>query len=288
VTPAFLPKRDGLLRRAHRLTRNSRFPIRNVRMRLGHTMAVDLRSGTEWHSFFTGEYDDRLIRAALRLVVPGRAVLDVGANIGFWSVPLGLACKRAGTACFAFEPCPSNASRLRRNVHLNGLDEFVTVHEFALSDRRGEMALSLREDFADGAETGNAALVDAPSTRFATIPVALRRLDEVWAQREEQIGLVKLDVEGHELPVLEGGRQVLQRHRPVILCEWNTGYRATGTRHDPHPINALLQSLHYSCALHDGSRWRQVSAFHSDRGLDDLFLIPAEQMDATVETLNRT
>jgi hypothetical protein len=73
---------------------NRQFPaipsnaIARARMRLGYKMMVDLRAEIEFLAYYTGEYDTRNIRSVLRLVEPDWTILDVGANIGFWSVPL--------------------------------------------------------------------------------------------------------------------------------------------------------------------------------------------------------
>lgn len=69
-------------------------PLATTRMRAGHRMLLDLRSGSEWFAFYTGEFDDSRIAAAQRLLTePGSVAIDAGANIGFWSVPL--ACRAA-------------------------------------------------------------------------------------------------------------------------------------------------------------------------------------------------
>jgi hypothetical protein len=70
------------------LLRAGAAPVATTSMRAGHRLRLDLRSGSEWLTFYTGEFDDERIVAAASLAEPGSLVVDVGANIGFWSVPL--------------------------------------------------------------------------------------------------------------------------------------------------------------------------------------------------------
>jgi hypothetical protein len=105
-----------------------------TRMRLGHDMLVDLRSDTEFHSYYLGDFDTQAIRCALRLLRPDSTVLDVGANIGFWSVPLAGHLK--GQGCLhAFEPVSMNCRRLAENVRRNALEGTVHIHQSGLSDQ---------------------------------------------------------------------------------------------------------------------------------------------------------
>src|SRR5215472_13254382 len=63
-----------------------------TKMQLGYRMILDLRSAyTEWEAYYLGDYDTSVIRSITRLIKPGSTVLDVGANIGFWTVPLAKA-----------------------------------------------------------------------------------------------------------------------------------------------------------------------------------------------------
>lgn len=140
-------------------------------MRLGHEMLVDLRSNTEFHTYYLGD-DTEEIRSVQQLITPDSAVIDVGANIGFWSIPLARHLK--GRNCLhAFEPVPANFRRLTDNIKRNALDGTVHLHERGLSDQNGSLQISLREDFANGAGTGNAAIViDSEDLRFKCTEIA--------------------------------------------------------------------------------------------------------------------
>jgi len=160
---------------------------------------------------------------------PGMMVLDIGAHHGFYTL---LASKRVGPTgrVLAFEPSPREQQALRLNLKLNRCKN-VSIQGLALGDEETEGSLFL----VRGSETGFNSL-KPPETRNPTTPVRvrIRRLDNVLRDAKiDRADLIKLDVEGGELGVLQGATDLLERRpRPVILVEvedvrtvaW--GYRA--------------------------------------------------------------
>lgn len=192
-------------------------PLVTAPMNEGTRMRVDLRSGTEFSSFYTGAYArDRLkeLKAVMSTSTSG-VFLDVGANIGFYTVAMArqLAARednRQFQRVIAFEPVPANYLRLKENLDLNHLGDLVRVYGHGLSDHKGEATITLREDFVAGSATGNAALSTSPErdAGFATAQVPLRRFDDLapeFASSQHPIVAIKLDIEGHEDAFLRGG-----------------------------------------------------------------------------------
>jgi FkbM family methyltransferase len=135
--------------------------------------------------------------------------LDIGANFGLYSVHAALN-GRFGSI-HAFEPDPRNLACLRANLHLNGRLGQVIVHEIALSAEDGAVW------FAGGGDafTGQSRIVQ-PETRGST-EISARRLDSIL---QSESGLcIKMDVEGHEMSVLEGARGLLEGQTWVIQVE---------------------------------------------------------------------
>jgi FkbM family methyltransferase len=164
-------------------------------------------------------WDDAAAGAFARLVKGKRRVFDVGANWGFY-VLLAHKHRDAGCAVVAFEPHPQSAKELGTQVTLNGIRD-VTVVQAAVSDRAGTL------EFID---TGSAigqmlAAVDGRSGNARRIQVPATTLDGA-AERHGAPDLVKLDVEGAENLVLEGGRKVMTEHRPVLIVEVHGAERA--------------------------------------------------------------
>lgn len=152
---------------------------------------------------------ERELAFAPRLLTPGRVFLDVGANKGVWSWHLA----RWAGHVHAFEPHPKLYRILttwrRRNV---------TAHRVALSDRAGtaELRVPLRSrGFSNqGSSLSQRRVPDDAS--FASVTVEARTLDSYTF---DHVGLMKIDVEGHELAVLAGARETLDRCRPNLIVE---------------------------------------------------------------------
>jgi FkbM family methyltransferase len=188
----------------------------------GTLFRVDLRALTELIPHYLGSYEKERLALLKSFAGPGRVVVDVGANVGFFAVPLARDAERV----YCFEPVPGNAARLRENLALNGARN-VELIEAALSDAPGTLPISLREDFRDGSGTGNAApwIGDAGDAGFARIEAPMTTLD-LWAAGAglTRLDLIKVDVEGHEDYFLRGARATIARFRPAILAEFNEDY----------------------------------------------------------------
>ena len=131
-------------------------------------------------------------------------IFDVGANRGEWTSHALAATDEARIHCF--EPLSS----LYRTLLANRFPERVVCNQFGLSDEAGarQMDLTTTSLYGGRPNTANGAATQATET------VRLNTLDGYCAEREvEQIDLLKLDVEGHELPVLRGGRKMIHEGR---------------------------------------------------------------------------
>ncbi len=141
----------------------------------------------------------------------GGAFIDVGANIGTQSIYAGL--HPDIDRVIAIEPEPRNFDLLTRNIAINGLQRITTTHQFAISEAPGEVHLSVIEN-KQGMHRVRATATDT------TIAVPAQRLDDVLAKDEinlEEIALVWIDVEGHELEVFRSMPSVLDAGVPVYF-----------------------------------------------------------------------
>jgi len=175
-------------------------PILTGRLR-GHMWIV----GSGVHSCWIGSYEMEKQRAFGQVTPLGGTVLDLGANVGFYTL---LAAEVVGPSghVHAFEPVPRNLQYLRRHIALNGLKN-VSVIEAAVSDASG----SRRFQFHSSAAMGH--LSDDGQTEVSTVA-----LDEfVFGSAAVAPNSIKIDVEGAEFSVLQGAREVLSQHRPALL-----------------------------------------------------------------------
>jgi FkbM family methyltransferase len=154
-------------------------------------------------------------------------VLDIGANLGGYSIPVAKALAAAGGTVHAFEAQRIVHYQLCGNVFLNRLDN-VFVRHLALGDRDGEIEVPV-PDYAKFANVGGFSLSrelrELNRTQAAMTdtkePVAMARLDSLRFPRA--VNFVKLDVEGYELAVLQGAHEFLGEHRhpPVFFEAWS-------------------------------------------------------------------
>jgi FkbM family methyltransferase len=157
-------------------------------------------------------YDAELVQFFAGKVRPGMRIADVGASTGSFSLlPLIVDCW-----VDAFEPNPLAAAALRANLALNGIEDRVLIREVALTNHNGHARLMVPHN--PGA-AGIACLGQPHYQGLQWHPT------EVVASPLDTFGLdldlLKIDVEGAELWVLEGAAQTIDRCRPGILVEYN-------------------------------------------------------------------
>jgi FkbM family methyltransferase len=150
-----------------------------------------------------------------QLVVPGSTVLDVGANIGFYTCLFAQAVGRHGRV-LAFEPTPAALDTLRKNVTMNFFEQ-VSIFPVALSDQSGFAKLNVFSEKGNvynslGANKAYGIISDG-TIDVETAP--LDRYQEFFSPAE--VSLVKIDVEGAEELVLRGARGFLHSDTSAVL-----------------------------------------------------------------------
>jgi protein O-GlcNAc transferase len=147
---------------------------------------------------------------------PGDRVADVGANLGVYTTALAQGVGPTGQV-LAFEPTASTAALLRRTAAANAFAQ-ARVVQAALSDQRGSALLEI------GASPEMNALTAAPAAGRPTERVELRTLDDVVAEHGiDGLAFLKIDAEGHELPVARGAARTLRHDEPLVMFEIKHG-----------------------------------------------------------------
>jgi FkbM family methyltransferase len=163
------------------------------------------------YSIFTaGVFDPCVTETIHRLVDPGDLVVDAGANIGYLT-SLAMARSGAGGTVVAYEPHPAVFELLERNASIwrlrSGLAQ-LELRRVALSDRTGDGRLVAGSTLQTN--MGLATLEESDTARADDlVSVELRTLDDEIGDRS--VGLLKIDVEGHELQVLRGATRLLEQ-----------------------------------------------------------------------------
>jgi len=181
----------------------------------GIRMELDLADPLQQWFHYLGEYES-LEGDYVRSALPsGGTFVDVGANVGWHTLPAARHIGREGRV-YAFEPIPSNAAILQKNIGLNRLTN-VIVETKALSDRPGSRQMAMESH-----NSGTATLAPCPMD-LPRFEVECVRLDDYVRSRGSRlIDLIKLDIEGAETAALRGMTGILEREdAPAILCELN-------------------------------------------------------------------
>lgn len=221
--------------------------LRKIALRLAHwcrealTVRVAVDDGRHRSSFHCETFNDAArplsmmvkeegtMRWLDREARPGDVFLDVGANVGIYTIA---AAHRVGPAgrVFAFEPHKASAVTLMRNLVLSSVDEQVTVFTCALAEKPGAIAFNYTslESASSGSQAGH---TDVAGEQREFLPVATEIILTASVDSLIDCGamtapaLVKIDVDGNELKVLRGMQTLLSgKNRPrAIQVELNVG-----------------------------------------------------------------
>lgn len=178
---------------------------------------------------------------------PNGIALDVGANVGIYTYALA----RLGIRVHALEPQPSCCDVIEAWASTSRHAGTVTIHNVAAGAEEG--VLTLHVPLIGGSEVRTRASFDRPSGDYIETPVRVVTLDGLATRG---VSFIKIDVEGHELAVLQGATQLLTRDRPILLVEID---RNRHSREEFTQIIGLLEALGYRCHVFDGHQLRAKS-----------------------------
>lgn len=195
------------------LGRVLRLPFRLLPSEIPLPIPFGPRRGLRWvmaasvRSCWLGLYETQKTKEILDLLKNGDVFLDIGAQAGYHTLLASRVVGSAG-AVYAFEPLPRNLEYLRQHLQLNAASN-VNVIAAAVSDRDGEVAFDPGPSYVAGH------IAEGGSLRVECVSLdSMYRAGRLPAPR-----VIKIDVEGAELRVLEGARNVIQQTRPVILLD---------------------------------------------------------------------
>ena len=185
------------------------------------------------------KFEIKSIRQALKA---DDIAVDVGCNKGsyLWAMTRAVPKGRV----IAFEPQPVLVDYLRQACARSGLRN-VTIEGAGVSNVGGTLRLAIpgRGKTSPGASF-EPSVAAREACRFIDVPTY--SLDSYFSERAflafQRIGAIKIDVEGHEMSVLAGAREILETHRPLVVCESEQRHLTQGTVND---LFALFRDLGY-------------------------------------------
>lgn len=187
------------------------------------------------------------VTAVLRpLIEPGMVLVDIGANIGYYSL---LAAARVGPGgkVIAFEPSAQNCELLRMSLAANGFAN-VVLHPYAVADADKVVGFDM------GDSNGR---IDPVNPSASAFQVRAVRLDD-FLRDEARIDLIKLDIEGAEGLALAGMRSLLHQHHPVIVTEFSPAALKARSGIAPEQYLAFLSDLGYAVFVIDRKQGRSA------------------------------
>lgn len=196
----------------------------------GVPLDVDITDRTgRLHYFHDEPYEPAVTRVIADALRAGDVFVDIGANIGFFSVFAARLVGKNGRV-FAFEPHPGAAEELRTLAARNGVAETVALVPLALSNRDGDAALHLDQEFTSYSTLDPSGSPMHASASFnRSIVIRTTTFDRWLADHPDvarRIRCIKIDVEGAEAMVLAGMTHALQQLDAPIVCETSIGSAA--------------------------------------------------------------
>lgn len=253
------------------------------RLSNGLEMLVDLRQVYVGWGILNEVYEPDEVNFVKRFLRSGCGFVDIGANIGYYSI---IAASIVGTGGFvhAFEPTATSHDLLQSTVERNSLQAIVKVHKKALSSTHGTVVMVHDLNSvnmggahveAETASTGEQSSVVRESVECAT-------LDSFDFGR--RVDLIKIDVEGAEKFVLQGGVGLLERDHPAVMIELNE-----------HQLNKVSQCTSMDVVEFFSSRGYVVNALRDggelmpiDMPVDVIHRLQGEKGNTNVVMLPRS
>ena len=210
-----------------------------------------------------------------RVLKPGMTVLDIGANIGYYAL-MELGMIGPSGKLVAVEPSPSNVELLKRNLTLNGYDG-IEVHLAAISDQAGvkQFFLSEMSNLNTFHDTGTGRL----HLSGKTVDVKTCSVPEIMAGRK--LDLIRMDVEGHEVEVINGLLPAIERGEMAPMIIFETHLSRYGAEHDIEAPLRRLFALGYRVLL-AGSSWERGTKLIEKRGYKGGAKVRSDGVERTI------
>lgn len=277
-----------LSRAPSQLIRRWKYPVANsnhsvqLRMRLGHRIELAPTQPYLQRVIWSRSYHDEGVFFLEPFLSPQPVLIDIGANIGLLSCAYAQLYGHLGPTIFAIEAVEQNYLRLLKNIELNG---FKTVKPFryAFGKESGSLTFKLpSKEFSGNAvgtnvlSEGDIRAIGEQSTYEEVVPMVTL---DAWAQDQKlhRCDFIKVDVEGAEIFVFQGGKRFIERTRPVVQCEYN-GYWLEQQGLGLKDYLDFFLPLNYVCYVDQGSSFKKLSENSLGKSLVDLLFVPQEKI----------
>jgi len=196
-----------------------------------------------------GDYEPQLNPWMIGTLRPGDIAVDVGANIGFYTVHFA-ARVGAGGHVHAFECNPELVELLRDSIDINYMTSQCTLYPVAVTDHEGEVSFSQPAKHLGG---GSLVELHIANDTFTSITVKATTLDATFTGFEPPVRLLHIDTEFSEPKVIAGAHAFIERHRDMIIVLEVLGeyFRNQGDDTLLDALEYLVQTGRVLCVIQD-------------------------------------
>jgi FkbM family methyltransferase len=224
-----------------------------------------------------GNYETPDYTMVRRLVPEGGTVLDVGANVGYYTLSL---CRQVrDVRIHSFEPIPKTFALLQEHVKINRASN-ANIHNFGFSDREETKTFYYYPEGSGNASSAN--LSEGANVR--TITCQVKRLDDFVKSSGLHVDFIKCDVEGAEIFVFRGAVATLKKDRPAVFTEMLRKWAAKFNYH-PNEIIALMRDLGYGCYCEHQGSLRTFTTMDENTVETNFFFLHPENHAAKIREL---
>lgn len=215
---------------------------------------VDLNDKAVGSNIISGTYEPHVTKIFSTYLKPGMRALDIGANIGYFSLLSASLVGKDGNV-FAIEPNMNNCRLLQASINLNS---FKNISIMQIAAHSSTDLLSLNSSYSNGTTSDLSTDIDL---LIASNTVAAIQLDNL-KELDKGVDFIKIDVEGAEYNALQGANKLISKFRPIIVSEYSPMLMPGISGVDGLTYLNFICSIGYDINVlnHDGS----VQSFGSD------------------------
>jgi FkbM family methyltransferase len=213
-----------------------------------------------------------------RLINPESHVIDIGANIGWYSLHIGSMLK--GGSVHSFEPLPETHAKLQENIRLNNLSN-ITVNHIALSEKKQTLTF-----FFDPYQSGSSSSRDiTESPTVVKVDLESITFDEYAESKAlTAIDFIKCDVEGAELFVIQGAQKSLEKYKPIVFAELLRKWSAKFGYH-PNDIFKIFHDLNYTAFYTENTKLVKIDLIDDNTIPTNFFFLHNEKHATKIKEL---
>lgn len=205
----------------------------------------------------------------MRLVSPNDCIVDIGANMGWYSINIAKTfplCK-----VHAFEPIQKTYTYLEKNIKINQTVN-IFPHNFGLSNERKDLTFYFYPEGSGNASSAN--LSERKDAELVTCHV--EKLDDFVITNKLHVDFIKCDVEGAELFAFQGAVETLKLDKPIVFTEMLRKWAAKFDYH-PNEIIKLFTLLGYHCFYAEGNALKKLDEMTDETVETNFFFLHSEK-----------